>query len=292
MRMRLPRSLRTISLAVVALAALGFVYQPLATAIDSRRYPPPGRLVDMGGYRLHILCEGIGGPTVVLEAGLGGSSLDWSLVAPALTREARVCTYDRAGYGWSEPGPAPRTGARGAEELHTLLIRAGEPGPYILAAQGLGGVYARAFAAAYPRETAGLVLVDPPADGATVTAAAPGGSGAKLLARLSVHRVLAAADSLSRDADDVAAKLPQHLRPAYRAVTSTSRHFDTIAAETAALAESRKADRATSLPPDLPLLLLLPATARGGAAHLDRPAEVLDAIRTVRNDARRGARLH
>ena len=302
MRMRLPRTLRILAIGVASLAALGLVYQPIATAIDAHRFPAPGRLIDMGGYHLHIDCEGLGGPTIVLEAGVGGSSLDWSLVRSDLAKETRVCVYDRAGYGWSEPGPMPRTSAQAAEELHTLLIRAGEPGPYLLAAQGMGGLHAQVFAATYPRETAGLVLIDPPSDTTGLQSAgtkpvaydraARVDQVVAWLARLSVHRVPAVADALPAVPGDIAEKLPEAFRPAYRAVTSTSRYFDTLAAETAALPESQRQAGAAVLPPDLPLYLLLPDSAPSGPTHLDHPKAVLDAIRTVRDRARRGARSH
>ena len=101
--------------------------------------PAPGRLVDIGGMRLHLSCAGEGGPTVVLEAALGASSISWSLVQPGLARLTRVCSYDRAGFGWSDRGPMPRTARRIASELHTLLERARVPAPYLLVGHSFGG---------------------------------------------------------------------------------------------------------------------------------------------------------
>ena len=92
---------------VFILAGAGFTYQTIATEQDKAVYPPPGQLVDVGGHRLHIQCVGAGSPTVVTESGLGGTSLDWSLVQPSVAQTTRICTYDRAGFGWSEPGPSP-----------------------------------------------------------------------------------------------------------------------------------------------------------------------------------------
>src|SRR6266516_4666075 len=103
------RILRGLLALLIGLVAVGASYQAIATARDRRAYPAPGQLVDVGGYRLHINCVGQGSPTVVLDAGLGGSSLDWSLVQPELGRTTRVCAYDRAGMGWSDPSPYPRT---------------------------------------------------------------------------------------------------------------------------------------------------------------------------------------
>ena len=127
---------------------------------DATRLPPPGRLVDVGGFRLHINCVGEGHPTVILDAGLGQTSLDWSLVQPDLGRTTRVCAYDRAGMAWSDPSSNTRTPAIVAEELHTLLANAGIAGPYVLVAHSLSGKYARMFAMRHPTEVAGLVLID------------------------------------------------------------------------------------------------------------------------------------
>src|SRR5258708_5775104 len=94
---------------LVILVLLGFVYQFISTKIDARKYPSPGKLVDIGGYRLHINCEGKGNPTVILDAGMGNNSLDWTLVQPKIAKFTRVCSYDRAGYGWSDESPLART---------------------------------------------------------------------------------------------------------------------------------------------------------------------------------------
>ncbi|MCI0488604.1 MAG: haloalkane dehalogenase [Blastocatellia bacterium] len=122
--------------------------------------PPPGKLYDIGGYKLHINCTGKGGPTIVLESGAPGWSIHWSEVQKEVAKFARVCTYDRAGYGWSEPGPHPRTAKQAAEELHKLLAKSGEKGPYILAGHSFGGYVVRLFADQYPKDVAGIVLVD------------------------------------------------------------------------------------------------------------------------------------
>src|SRR5690349_21028102 len=123
---------------VLSLAALGAIYEAIMAAGDAARYPAPGRLVDVGGYRLHLYCVGQGSPTVVLASGAGGFSAEWSIVQPQIAASARVCAFDRAGLGWSEVGPGPRTPAQIADELHTLLVQAGEPGPYLLVAHSAG----------------------------------------------------------------------------------------------------------------------------------------------------------
>src|SRR5688572_686430 len=111
---------RTVAI-LLGLMLLGTGCESVAEAADVQAYPPPGQLVDVGGHRLHINCVGTGTPTVVIDAGLGDWSASWSSrVQPEAARSTRICTYDRAGYGWSEPGPLPRTGKRFADELHTL----------------------------------------------------------------------------------------------------------------------------------------------------------------------------
>jgi pimeloyl-ACP methyl ester carboxylesterase len=123
--------------------------------------PEPGRLVEVGGFRLHLYCTGQGqGPTVVLEAGLGGFSLEWDPVQSDLSASHRVCSYDRAGYGWSDTGPAPRTVERLVQELSDLLVAGDVPGPYVLVGHSFGGYVVQLFAKRYPARTAGVVLVD------------------------------------------------------------------------------------------------------------------------------------
>lgn len=121
---------------------------------------PPGKMVDAGGHRLHLNCTGHGSPTVVVENGSGDFSFDWSLVQPAVSRFTRICTYDRAGYAWSEPGPVPRTFRQITFELATALKNAGIEGPFVMAGQSYGGFLARAFARFYPKDVVGMILVD------------------------------------------------------------------------------------------------------------------------------------
>jgi pimeloyl-ACP methyl ester carboxylesterase len=161
-------------LVVLLLLALGGAYETIgrstAPAVAMR-----GRLVDVGPYRLHLECHGSRGPTVVLEPGAGGSAASMGLIAPAVARDSRVCVYDRAGRGWSDPAASPLDGAQVATDLHTLLHRAHVPGPYVLAGHSFGGLYVRTYAARYPDEVAGLVLVDStPASSHPVSSPEPG----------------------------------------------------------------------------------------------------------------------
>jgi len=149
------------SRAVYLLAALGLLAGAAAKAGEPSvlaRYP--GRLVDIGTHALHLDCRGTGTPVIVLESGIGGFSLEWHAVRHALAGRARVCTYDRAGYGWSDPGPLPRTARRSAGELEALLSAAGERPPYVLAGHSYGGLIVREFAARWPDRTAGIALID------------------------------------------------------------------------------------------------------------------------------------
>ena len=145
---------------VVVLACTGAAYQWIAHNRDVYHNPPPGQLVDVGGYRMHIYCIGEGSPTVVLDSGLGDSWLPWYKVQPSIAQFARVCSYDRGGLGWSDPSPHPRTSKVMAEELHTLLQRAGMAGPFVLAGHSFGGMNVRMYARLFPTEVAGVVLVD------------------------------------------------------------------------------------------------------------------------------------
>lgn len=120
---------------------------------------PPGRLVDIGGKKLHLHCTGSGSPTVILEAGASSFAIDWSLVQPAVARTNRVCSYDRLGQGWSDPGGS--RDERVVADLHALLQAAGERPPYVLVGASRGGLYVRLYAARYPAEVLGMVLVDP-----------------------------------------------------------------------------------------------------------------------------------
>ena len=147
-------------LLVVAVSA-GAAYQWIATRDDLSANPRPGELVDVGGHELHILCTGSGGPTVVLESGLGSAgTIGWSLVQSEVSKFTRVYSYDRAGLGYSDPGPSPRTARRITRELERLLDRSDIRGPVILVGVSVGGLYMRVYTSEHEQRVAGLVLVD------------------------------------------------------------------------------------------------------------------------------------
>lgn len=154
------RTLRSLVILLLILVGVALVAGTIAKNRLKAAHPPTGQMVDVGGYRLHIACQGTGSPTVILDAGQGDFSLTWVRVQPTIGQSTRVCVYDRAGLGWSEPSPKPRTAAVIVEELRTLLQNANIPGPYVLVGQSLGGLHIRHYAHTYPDEVAGLVFVD------------------------------------------------------------------------------------------------------------------------------------
>lgn len=147
---------------LLALLVVGAAYQQLGSRMDARRTPEPGRLVDIGGYRLKINCTGSGSPIVVLESGLGDVLSEWRPVQLQISSFTRVCSYDRAGYGESDAGPMPRTSLQISRELHAMLQNAGEHPPYVLVGHSFGGYNVRVFNGEFPNEVLGMVLADSP----------------------------------------------------------------------------------------------------------------------------------
>jgi pimeloyl-ACP methyl ester carboxylesterase len=156
----LQRTVFGLLVAAALLAIAGALCQSFSERRDRREHPIPGKLVDIGGYKLHLDCTGQGYSTVILDSGLGDTYVSWQRVLPQIAQFARVCSYDRAGLGYSDSSPHPRTSKNIAEELHTLLHHAGVPPPYILVGHSMGGFDVRLYASLYRNEVAGLVLVD------------------------------------------------------------------------------------------------------------------------------------
>jgi pimeloyl-ACP methyl ester carboxylesterase len=158
------RLLQSLVILVLTAAIAGAAYQAIATWRDTRQFPQEGKLVALGaefpGVSLNLNCTGTGSPTVILDSGLGVPAAGWDLVQPEIAKFARVCSYDRAGYGWSTAGPMPRTTEEIVRELHALLSISGEKGPYVMVAHSFGGYNVRVYTKEYPAEVAGLVLVD------------------------------------------------------------------------------------------------------------------------------------
>jgi pimeloyl-ACP methyl ester carboxylesterase len=287
---------------------------------------PPGRLIDVGGDRLHVNCTGRGAPTVLLEAGAGDFSFDWTLVQPSIAAFTRVCSYDRAGYAWSEPGPTPRTLEQLALEAHTLLERAGEARPVVLVGHSLGGLIVRAYASRYRREVTGVVLVDATHEDNEIML----NGEMKLLRSLSRHRPIPTPRLAERDStpdagntategDSVAApydRLPRSVQalrlwataqPAYGAARSGE--FDYLAEDVEQMHDTRASNRQTL--GDLPLIVLTRRNAPADFMKLQAdvatlstngrqritasedhhiqlldPDAVVDAVRTVVSEAR------
>ncbi len=153
-----------LGIAVLVLAVAGVLYQSVGLGRDTRRFPPPGQLIDVGGYRLHAVCRGRGTPTAVLESAIGASSLSWARVQPAVARFTSVCAYDRAGLAWSDASMVPRTFARIVDELHAFLTNQECAAPYVMVGHSFGVFVCLTYAARHPQQVAGLVLVDPPSE--------------------------------------------------------------------------------------------------------------------------------
>lgn len=252
------RALLWLVVALLVLAVVGAIYQAIATERAGRRIGPPGEMVDVGGYRLHMNCVGQGGPTVVLDAGSGGMSAQWVRVQQEVSGTTRVCAYDRAGMGWSEMGPDPRDASQITGELHTLLGKAGIEEPYVLVGHSFGGMYMQTYAQRYPDEVAGVALVDystgpdqfsrrpeareghEPREQQSAVVSQLVWLGVSLPARLGVVRLLSGLDPASPD-------LPPQQRAQIDALTPSTRQWSTSALEFLAPTQTLRAGGAGSL---------------------------------------------
>jgi pimeloyl-ACP methyl ester carboxylesterase len=163
------RSIVRFGLSLALAVSVLSVAQPASADPAMAAFPPPGRLVAVDGQNRHLFCTGTGTPTVILEEGAGGASLNWVWIQPTVAATTRVCSYDRPGYGWSDPSDTPRDAETVGRELDALLKSAGEKGPFIVVGHSLGGAYARMFAAQQRDNVVGLVLVDATSPSAIAT---------------------------------------------------------------------------------------------------------------------------
>lgn len=285
------------SFGVALLGLAGMAYHAIGSALDRRRYPPPGRLVPVDGHRLHIECSGEGTPTVVLDSGLPGTVLSWKFVQSEVARFARVCSYDRAGLGWSDTGPMPRTSRQIVEELRALLRHAGIAPRYVMVGHSFGSFTARLYAGLYPEEVAGIVLVDPihPNEWLHMPAGQRrqlhGAAGlcrqAAWVARLGVARFIALLARAGppgvarfgvrlitrgalRETEQMLApvmKLPAELRPIVRMFWIQPKFYEAMASQIESLWESA-------------------AQVAASASYSDKPLRVLSASNTDPNRAR------
>jgi pimeloyl-ACP methyl ester carboxylesterase len=247
------RWVKRIAIAVAALfiftAGAGICYQLLATRRDLAAHPPPGRLVDVGGHRLHIWCTGEGTPAVILDSGLGGSFVDWGKVQPAVAKFTQVCSYDRAGMGYSDEGPSPRTARQIATELATLLDRVNIRGPVVLAGASIGGLNSRLFASERSDRTAGLVLVDASHENqrADIPSMAP---FVPLLSTMGIFRL--ADISFGQPP----ASLAPHVRNSARVTALRTSSYQTAASELLNIEETRRQIKTTRRKLDIPVIVV------------------------------------
>jgi pimeloyl-ACP methyl ester carboxylesterase len=249
------------------LVVAGVTYQEISTVVDEHwRHPPPGSMVDVDGYQMHIYCIGEGDPAVILDAGMGNSSLVWNLVQPEVAKFTRVCSYDRAGLGWSESrhgrlpfGVARRTTGQMVEELHLLLKNAHVPSPYVLVGHSLGGMNMRVYASTYPNEVAGMILVDSSHEEAYARlpkAALDAVNKGKIEHQESRSSALFGLERLFKHADNYR-WLPVDVRGAYMSVESKTKTFLTLDDEYLSFGESvSQARKAPPLSRDIPLFVL------------------------------------
>lgn len=246
--------------AVLALLAIGGAIETVIEATDSGQSSVGGQLVDVGGHKLFISCSGTGSPTVVLEGGLGQGAAYFARIAPEVASTTRVCAYDRAGRGSSEPATGTQDGAAIARDLHALLAASGNPGPYIIAGHSSGGVYVRFFAAAYPDEVVGVVLLDAQSPHQTHVLSGDQSAQAPIstlwgalpaLARVGVARLVISVGS---------SDLPPAVEARRHAAESTAQGIASFGDETARLSDIL--DAAGALPDlgDRPLLVVTAAS--------------------------------
>jgi pimeloyl-ACP methyl ester carboxylesterase len=223
-----------------------------------KQYPLQGQMVDVDGHKMHIHCLGEGSPTVILEAGLDDFSIFWSQVQPEAARFTRVCSYDRAGLGWSESSPDPRTSETMVKELHFLLVKANIDAPYVLVGHSFGGALMRLYAHHYPDEVAGMVLVDAAPD--DLFTRIPRWENA-IAGKLGFYRILAPLSSsglLAFVPENIPNRgLPDDGLAQYRAIAVSTEYFQTAVAENEAfennLAEVRTANVSLG---DMPLIVI------------------------------------
>jgi pimeloyl-ACP methyl ester carboxylesterase len=255
---------------VLILLLAGVVFQFVTTKIDERRYTALGEMVDVGGYSLHLYCRGeAGAPTVVMDSGLGGTVLDWQLVQPELTKSMRVCTYDRAGMGWSDPGPQPRTSQQIVKELHTLLGKAGVRGPYVLVGHSFGGTNMQVYASQYPDEVAGMVLVDSALEDEKAVALTQSHQPSPLL--MKIYATIGLMRLPYTLGGETSGLTSPELEDEQAAISSHRKHIFAVADETSSLEESFAENRADPMSlGEKPLMVLTAGSVQLAGTGLSR----------------------
>jgi pimeloyl-ACP methyl ester carboxylesterase len=305
---RVRRTLAAVLATLLAVATIGAAIQFVLERRDLARVPPPGRLVDIGGYRLHLWCRGIGTPTVVMDAGLGDTSLVWNYVLDGVSMFTQACAYDRAGQGYSDESASAQTSLQIARDLHLLLARANNREPLVLVGSSFGGFNVRIFATESSRQTVGMVLVDAPYED-------DGGGGglpwfAGLIPAAGTLGVLRLAGiTLGANPETE----PEDVREFQRATSYRASRFRSMYSEASHLAESGAQVRERRKTLSMPLIVLSRSrnqtprslasqklqaalSSRGcqrtvdGAGHVihrDKPEAVVDAIRATIEASRR-----
>jgi pimeloyl-ACP methyl ester carboxylesterase len=277
----------------MGLSAVGGAYQTVGAATDASTVSMPGRLVDVGGHRLHLSCTGSGSPTVVVEAGGGEMAANLGWITPAVARDTTICVYDRAGRGWSEDADSPQDAVAISTDLDTLLHRAGVPGPFVMAGHSFGGLYALTFADRHPDEVAGMVLIDStsphygrragsavqPSASATYDVLGRVAALTSSLARLGLGRVYTTVSAVD---------LPPRERDEVRASTATAATLRSTIEEFARANTSMEAAASLSDFGDKPLMVLTAGvgSALGWTEQQDRLAALsTDSVHRVVNGA-------
>ncbi len=273
--------IRRISLGFIGLlliaALVGTAYQWLADRSDLAGTPPPGRLVDVGGYRLHIWCSGEvepGTPSVLFDSGLGGDSFDWAEITSEISKLTQTCTYDRAGMGYSDPGPTPRTSGQIANELAALIKNSGITSPAVLVGLSFGGYNTRIVASKRPDLVAGLVLVSASHEDQgerDAAAGLPSGKPPDIALKLAP---IAASLGILRLAGMTFAAPPErahpNVRPFVRATAYRTSRYHTMANELRHTRESGREVAATRRQLSIPLVVLSDGKDSGPGAEIKR----------------------
>jgi pimeloyl-ACP methyl ester carboxylesterase len=296
---------------LLTLAAVGFGYEHVMAAADARSFPPPGRTPLVNGRAMHLNCQGTGSPTIVMDAGLGGWSMDWSAVQTSIARSSRVCTYDRPGLGWSSPRPEPRDAQHAVDELHALLTTAENGGPLVLVGHSNGGLRMLLYAAEHRADVAGLVLVDPtpisteaeqfaalsPAERAELLALSteltsePSEGSQPLVSLIQAAQPFGVARLLSDGllASTVYPHLSSALQPAYRAGINRDSYMSTIAAEAQQRQTSIDQVRRVGTLGNLPLVVLASSDAApfyGDPVSIDQSGRALEIMNVMLDRSR------
>jgi pimeloyl-ACP methyl ester carboxylesterase len=259
MKTKIRRIFSILMLVILILVIVTLTAGAIAKSNLAKQYPAPGQLVDVGGYKMHIHCTGQGSPTVILASGMSDFSVSWAYVQPEVAKYTRVCSYDRAGMGWSEPSPYPRTVSAMVEELHTLLANAGVEGPYVMVGHSMGGMLARVYAHNYPDEVIGMALVDSLHEERPVRLPEIAKANDEMIGQFRMFDLLSSTGIMALAPQSIPNRgFPDDAYAQYRAILATTSFFETAIAESNAIEESCadvRALRITSFG-DMPLIVL------------------------------------